>query len=188
MMNRKDNSFKTEQIYQNIMEVLVKEEIQRQLKIYPAQIRSSFNIVEIEAYALNRLPVLYASSEKGRDMQKEIGKQKYRKEIGIAVRRALATVEKNPKRHSKPLVSFSEIESKCREAQSALEMLEDLLIQTQLIDGYPTDLSWDNLVSVVEKALKRLYWKENKKSDSRNFKEEEIDEESSLGWDSSFIS
>jgi hypothetical protein len=43
-------------IHLNVMELLVNEEIERQLKPYPSKIKKYINKVEVATFALNRLP------------------------------------------------------------------------------------------------------------------------------------
>ncbi|MGB5596982.1 MAG: late competence development ComFB family protein, partial [Crocosphaera sp.] len=72
-------------IHVNVMEILVKEEIEKQLKFYPKNIRNYINKVEVATYALNRLPPLYASSTIGKEKQKRIAKEKHQTHINLAV-------------------------------------------------------------------------------------------------------
>ena len=67
----------------NVMEALVYQEIQKQLKFYPKNLKSYINLTEVATFALNRLPPLYASSVKGQEEQENIASLKYRKEINI---------------------------------------------------------------------------------------------------------
>lgn len=187
-MNWTNTALNTAHIYENVMELLVQEEIEKQLKSYPKQIKLSLNKVEIEAYALNRLPALYASSEKGKEMQKQLGQQKYQKQISLAVRRSLAMIEQNPCTKSRSLISVSEIETKYQEAQKTLQKLQQLLAQNQLLENLSTELTWDNLVSRVKQALIKRYWQNNSKNSELQLQAQRIDNEFSLGWDSDFIS
>ena len=57
--------------YTNVMERLVAEEVERQKAKLPPKLREYIKTVEVETFALNRLPALYASSEKGWQMQYE---------------------------------------------------------------------------------------------------------------------
>ncbi len=52
--------------YRNVMEPLVAEEVQRQL---PLKLVKYLNRAQAIAYALNRLPALYATSERGWHLQ-----------------------------------------------------------------------------------------------------------------------
>ena len=49
--------------FHNIMEELVIEEVQRQIVGLPTRLAQYIKKVEVETYALNRLPPLYASSQ-----------------------------------------------------------------------------------------------------------------------------
>ena len=57
-------------INRNVMEILVSEEIDRQIGRFPDNIRKFINRIEVATYALNRLPALYASSQQGFNQQK----------------------------------------------------------------------------------------------------------------------
>ena len=87
----------------NVMELLVAQEIKKQIEHYPAQIKEYINEVEVAAYALNRLPPLYASSEEGVYRQKQIALREYRHQISNVVRQSLDTVQAQPLRFSTPL-------------------------------------------------------------------------------------
>ncbi|MCA1993633.1 MAG: late competence development ComFB family protein [Coleofasciculus sp. S288] len=60
--------------YFNVMEPLVVQEVQRQLQHLPSQLVKYLNPAEVTAYALNRLPVLYATSVEGRTRQQRRAK------------------------------------------------------------------------------------------------------------------
>ncbi len=142
------------EINQNIMDLLVKEEIERQVKCYPATLIKYINKVEVATYALNRLPALYASSQKGKNKQKIIGKKKFKQQITIAVRQGLAAVQRDPLRVSTPLIS--EADTEYQTACTALQDLQNLLEERNLLDHQK--LSWDNLVNVIQGALNETTW------------------------------
>jgi hypothetical protein len=142
------------QTYQNVMEVLVQEEIERQLKNYPVTLTQYLNKLEVATYALNRLPALYASSEKGKNIQKLIGQKQYREEIRKAVRQGFAAIQRDPLRVSIPLIS--EIEEEYYTAITALKDLQSLLEEQNFLDYQ--DITWDNLVKVVRHALAKAAW------------------------------
>lgn len=141
------------QVYVNVMETLVQEEIENQLKFYPENLKSYLNKVEVATYALNRLHPLYASSQLGKQQQLRLAKKQYHKEITSVVRRALAAIERDPLRQSAPLVSSSNNQSKA--ANTALRKLEYLLDDYSLLD-HNQKLSWDNVTQVVQQALNKL--------------------------------
>lgn len=97
--------------YANVMEELVVEEVTRQLDRYPDNLRPYINRIEVETYALNRLPALYASSLEGFERQKKRGYEQHRVEIQTAVRRGFAAVQRDPLRKSTPLISREDVES-----------------------------------------------------------------------------
>ncbi|MBR8832340.1 MAG: hypothetical protein N5P05_002285 [Chroococcopsis gigantea SAG 12.99] len=147
-MIRNNNSPKT---YVNVMEELVQEEIQRQLKTYSRQLTQSINTIEVATFALNRLPALYASSEKGKNQQKLNGQKKYQEQIKTSVRQGFAAVHRDPIRSSTPLVAITEV--KYLQAESALEELEQYLEIQGL--NYQK-LSWHNLVTSVQRAIHKI--------------------------------
>lgn len=142
------------QTYQNIMELLVREELEKQLKQCPETLAQYINPVEVATYALNRLPALYASCEKGKNMQKLLAKKQYREEIKKAVRQGLAAIQRDPLRISAPLISKND--EQYHAANTALKNLQSLLEKTNLLDYQ--ELTWDNLVSVVCHALAKTAW------------------------------
>lgn len=142
------------QTYQNVMEVLVQEELEKQLKNCPETLVEYINKVEVATYALNRLPPLYASCEKGKNMQKVLGQKQYREEVKKTVRQALAAIQRDPLRVSIPLIS--EINEESHAANNALKNLQSLLEEQNLLDYQ--ELSWDNLVSIIQHALNKSAW------------------------------
>ena len=156
---------KLPQVYLNVMEILVQEEIEKKLKSYPSNIKCYMNKIEIATYALNRLPPLYASSEQGKEQQLKLGKQKYKNEIPTAVRFALAAVERDPLRKSIPLLSIDDVQHKL--AEMALKKLENLLYQHRLLT-HNQQISWNNLSDFVQQALKKIAWRDNQHSELTN--------------------
>ena len=64
------------------------------------------------AYALNRLPALYATSEEGWHRQQLRAKQQLKEQIVTAVRQGLAAVQKDPLKSSTPLKGEGTAEQK----------------------------------------------------------------------------
>lgn len=92
------------QIYKNVMELLVDEEINVQLRQNKAiQHPELINKIEVATFALNRLPSLYASSREGIQKQKARALIKYKRQIYESVSQGFAAVEKDPLRRSTPL-------------------------------------------------------------------------------------
>lgn len=90
-------------IYRNAIEPLVAEELRQQLQHLPKQIVKYLNPAQVMAYALNRLPALYATSEEGWRRQQLRAKQQLKQQIVTAVRQGLAAVQKDPLKSSTPL-------------------------------------------------------------------------------------
>jgi Late competence development protein ComFB len=137
------------QIHKNVMEILVVEEIERQLANYPATITRFINTVEVATFALNRLPPLYASCEEGLRKQQLRGCNELQPKISTAVRQALAAVQRDPLRFSTPL-----LQEDSRESQKALQALRELLPHREI--------SWRNVANVIQQAIAKQTWKENR--------------------------
>jgi Late competence development protein ComFB len=131
--------------YINVMELLVKEEVELQLAALQArapQALRQINLVELLAFAMNHLPSLYATSKKGLRYQRQIGKTQYAPQIKDAVHRALATVLNDPLRTAEPLPHQSS------------EALQEILNEVRSLLGNPS-INWENLPVAIEQALKQ---------------------------------
>lgn len=126
-------------IYKNVMELLVEEEVAVQFKALSPKVATYVNQVEWVAYALNQLPPLYATSEKGLHNQMQRGRAKHSAEIKQAVGRALAAIRRDPLRSSVPL------ESPFAPFREVLLRLRALLRNEQL--------EWDMIPLAVEQAI-----------------------------------
>ncbi len=133
-------------IHVNIMELLVQEEIEEQLQLYPEKMKNYINQVEVATYALNRLPPLYASTFIGREHQRRTGQQKYKSQITLGVRRALAAIERDPIRQSVSLVAENQVEYEL--AKISLTKLEKLF-KNQGIMANNQELSWNKLTRII---------------------------------------
>lgn len=127
--------------YRNAMEILVEEEVEKQIKALPARSTVYINRLELVAYALNQLPSLYATSEKGFDYQVQRGRAKFAEQIAQAVRRALAAIRRDPIRTYAPLQSPNQ-PAPLREVLHELR----LLLKNDKVD-------WETLPKEVERAL-----------------------------------
>ncbi|MEB3192596.1 MAG: late competence development ComFB family protein [Snowella sp.] len=153
MIPQEHQSTKT---HQNVMESLVYGEIEKQLKFYPKNLKPYLNKVEVATYALNRLPPLYASSTVGREQQIRLGKQKYKEQLTTAVRRAIAAVERDPLRNSEPIIS--ELEIRYEETQQCLQQVQMILQERNLLDYPKQVVTWENLPSLLQRALNKAEW------------------------------
>lgn len=106
--------------YKNVTEILVEEELSRQLSRYSNEQKTSFNLIDVSAYALNRLPTLYATSQEGLYRQKQRGLQEYGQQIKAAVYQALKIVESKPLRVLTPLKPEEVMEAEIQMAKMTL--------------------------------------------------------------------
>jgi hypothetical protein len=131
------------QIHQNVMELLVAQEVEQQMRKVSPKIAMYINHVEVATYALNRLPPLYASCEEGKRKQQKHGQEKYRTQISIAVRQAILAVQRDPLRLSTPLKKEQDKEFQI--AQAALQTIKHLLQENKL--------SRQNLIQILKQSL-----------------------------------
>ena len=89
--------------YINIMEEMVAEEVNRKMTLLPERLAKYIKQSDIETYALNRLPPLYASSKEGLQFQIKKAKKDYEEEIALVVSHAFAAVQRDILRKSTPL-------------------------------------------------------------------------------------
>ena len=142
--------------YRNIMETLVEKEVSRQIGKLPPQVANYLRPVEIITYALNRLPALYACSERGLEQQLKKGKQEQVPQIVQAVRWAITAVQKDPLRKFVPY--------KQEDQEQILSELRTLLNDDSI--------NLDNLPQAVERALATIGYGEtmNAKDDTNHIK------------------
>ena len=156
-VNRSENDY----INRNVMEVLVSEEIEKQLVRLPNNIQKFVNPIEVATYALNRLPALYASSQQGYNKQKLKGRSEYSVQITQEVRKGLAAVQKDLLRSSTPLTAEKkqDLDQVIKEAQDALKDLAKYLPEK--------DLSWKNIVKLVKPLLAELQEEDDAATNAR---------------------
>lgn len=140
------------QTYQNIMEILVRDEVQKQLQKQPLNLREYIDPLEVETFALNRLPPMYASSVKGKHQQEIKAKQKYRQDIQTAVRQGILAVTRDPLRTSDPLPL--PINPKDQDAYGVLKDLEIFLAEKHLL--LYKHLTWINLIDSIQYIIDQL--------------------------------
>jgi Late competence development protein ComFB len=135
-------TLQTAHSYRNVMESLVIEEAEAQLKQLPPKVRNYVNATEVIAYALNRLPSLYATSEKGLRQHQLRASREMHTQITAAVRQAIVAIQRDPLRSTTPLrLDYH------HDAWEALRGLRELL--------HMDDLGWHNIVDRVENTLMR---------------------------------
>jgi hypothetical protein len=125
------------------MELLVANEVEAQLRRMPQGLIQYVRREQVETFALNQLPALYAASEVGLQKQMQRAKKEYGEQIRVAVRRALAAIQRDPLKQSVPL-SFSDD----NRSQRALEKLRVLLNRE--------DITWEHLPEVIVSSLSEM--------------------------------
>ncbi|WP_019505757.1 late competence development ComFB family protein [Pleurocapsa sp. PCC 7319] len=158
----KINRLENDNINRNVMEVLVAEEIDRQIGRLPSNIKKFINPIEVATYALNRLPALYASSQQGFNKQKLKGRSEYSVHITQQVRKGFAAIQKDLLRSSTPLVADKErdLNQDIQDAEEALKELAAYLPEK--------DLSWRNIVKLVKPILAELQEQDEAEINARN--------------------
>ena len=170
----KINRPESEYTHRNVMEILVAEEIDRQIVRLPSSIRKFINPIEVATYALNRLPALYASSQQGFNKQKLKGHSEYKVKITQEVRKGFAAIQQDILRSSTPIRAEKEtnIDRDIKAAQEALQELADFLPEK--------DRTWKNVVRLVKPILAEL-----KEEDWANIQAQKVRAKSSELWDDS---
>ncbi len=90
------------------MEDLVAEEVRGQLASLSPRLTQYIKRFEVETYALNRLPTLYASSREGWRHQQKRARKELQGIVKTAVRQAIAAVQRDLLRSSTPLFQDEE--------------------------------------------------------------------------------
>ncbi|MEO0015185.1 MAG: hypothetical protein RLZZ535_3574 [Cyanobacteriota bacterium] len=170
----KNSQPENDYIHRNVMEMLVADEIERQIVRLPSNIKKFINPIEVATYALNRLPALYASSQQGFNKQKLKGRSEHSVKITQEVRKGLAAVQQDLLRSSTPLLSEneSEIDKSIKEAKAALQELADYLPEK--------DLTWKNVIRLVKPILAEL-----KEQDSDVINSQKVKARGSELWEDS---
>ena len=128
----------------NVMELLVTEEVNKQIQLLSVKTAKLIKAPDVVAYALNRLPSLYATSKIGWQRQLHRAKTEFSKQINQAVHQGIIAVQKDPLHISDLINDPSEGN---QAANTALEALKVVLRRE--------DLSWENLADVVKDRLNR---------------------------------
>jgi len=147
----------------NVMEILVVEEVERQIHDLPSKIAKYIKPIEVTAYALNRLPGLYATSERGWQRQLNRGRTDFSEQVTITVRQAVIAVQRDLLRTEISLCFYKDEE---RAALVALQKVK-VLLQDE-------DLTWENLAAVLEESLLntlrgKITWRSSRRADYEIF-------------------
>jgi len=136
--------FKASYSFKNTLESLVLWIVNQQVQRLDPSLAQQVSLDEVAAYALNRLPPMYATSDQGLKQLRQRAKAELASEIFAAVRAGINIILKVPKRALQPL-PFAKFVS---EQEQALSKLKDLL----QID----DVDWRNVPMIVQDALERV--------------------------------
>jgi len=120
----------------NVLEDVVVAEAINQLRFSAEGVRDKINISEVAAYALNRLPPMYATSEEGIEHLRE------KSLVGMGtVIQSIMTLSRLPRRIDAPIpvLKFEE------EQESALSQVRQI--------AQRDDITWRNISKLVEDAL-----------------------------------
>lgn len=127
--------------YSNVLEKLVVLVAQHLMRDVPPAISSQIDMSEIVAFALNRLPPMYVTSDRGYRLSMQRAQSELTKEITVQVRQAILKVGRSPKRMMPPL-PLKKFE---QEHEEALAELRQILQRP--------DITSQNVVEIVEAAL-----------------------------------
>lgn len=125
----------------NVMEILVKAEAVRQMQLLPPKTLKFIKLTQVKAYALNVLPPLYVTSEKGWHRYWQKGNTELKEQITQAVRQGIAAVQRDPLREISALPHEKE-----PIADATLNQIKRLLGNESL--------TWYNVVPAMKRALR----------------------------------
>ncbi|MEE3715762.1 late competence development ComFB family protein [Tumidithrix elongata RA019] len=130
-------------VFTNVLENLVIQVAQDQTHRMSMVLARHVEIDDVAAYALNRLPTMYATTEQGVERQTQRARQEMSNQIASTVIQALMTLSKTPRRLVSPIpiLKFEE------EREQALTELRQLLQRD--------DITWRNLPRLIEEALEQ---------------------------------
>jgi hypothetical protein len=124
----------------NVLEDVVVAEVINQLRFSTEGVRDTINISEVAAYALNRLPPLYATTNRGWQQQCRRVEEEFKQQIQQAVEQALLSVRVDPWRPVTPI------------AVEVIDSPADALARLRTIFGLP-HLRWSQVPAVIMETL-----------------------------------
>lgn len=132
------------QSLKNAIEDIVVAEVLKQLQHLPEALQAKTNISEVSAYALNRLPPLYATTSRGWVQQRQRAENQLKQQIVHAVEQSFLNVR--PDRPQTTLIDVAIIESPA-----------DALARLRTIFALP-HLQWQEVPQII---LEELFLPEN---------------------------
>ncbi|PZV15914.1 MAG: hypothetical protein DCF20_09120 [Pseudanabaena sp.] len=124
----------------NVLEEIVVTEVQEQLKYFTPIAREAINLSDVVAFALNRLPVLYASTSRGWLQQRKRAHNELQNQIVSAVQQALLGVKRDPLR------KYTKI------AASKVETPAHVLTRLQKLFSKPS-MQWQHVPQAFQETL-----------------------------------
>lgn len=154
-------------VYRNVMEFLVNEEIDKQFRQLSSKRLQALKRDDVAAFALNRLPSLYATTERGWRQQSLRGRRDMGAQIASIVQQAVTVVQREPVRMETPLHV-----DETADIEQALVDLQNLLRNE--------NLTWKSLPDLLERTLvettqgnitwqARPIWTDDREHPSKNF-------------------
>lgn len=127
----------------NVLESIVLQEVQGQLKKLAPELQKRYNVTDLVAYSLNRLPPMYVTTQKGWVQSRSRAIKELNHQVIEVVKKALLSCRIDPLKQRQPLP----------EAELASEPRTLVLLQEFL--GNP-HLRWDQLPEAIERALNNV--------------------------------
>jgi len=143
----------------NTLENLVASVAERQISQLEPTLIQQISLEEVAAYALNRLPAMYATGESGLKYWRDRARTELSTNILAMVREGIITILNSPARFLPPLPS----EKFTAEQEAAITELKSIL---QI-----TDINWRNVATLVQDILEQtqkgeITWTPRKKMNS----------------------
>ncbi|MBD2186550.1 late competence development ComFB family protein [Pseudanabaena mucicola] len=124
----------------NALEEIVVLEVQDQIKKLKQPISQEISVSEVAAFALNRLPTLYASTSRGWLQQRKRAHNEFKHQIVSAVQQGLLGVRRDPLRQSTQIAS------------EKIETPAHILVKLQKLFNKPS-LLWNSVPQAFQEAL-----------------------------------
>jgi hypothetical protein len=128
----------------NAIEELVIQEVKAQIKSMNLILQTQVDISGVIAYALNRLPPMYATTQRGWSQQRKRAREEVSEQISGAVRQGILGIRKDILRVSQPLPA-QELETEAR----SLALLQRIL--------HRPDLRWQELRLALQESVANIH-------------------------------
>lgn len=129
--------------YVNVLEKFVISATESYMSRLSPEIQAKVNSNEVVSYALNRLPPMYATSDRGYRLLRQKAINELRREVVIQVRQGIMKVGRSPQEFMAP----HPLEKFNKECDQALAKIKTILQCDEIND--------DNVAELVEKAIRQ---------------------------------